>query len=74
MQIELDVSLENPTATIDLNLIKDSLISNKNYEILQYQFDNFIFLKNICDDLNIRVHKDGRVYVIMDYQKNDEKS
>jgi hypothetical protein len=73
MQIELDVSLENPTATIDLNLIKDSLISNKNYEILQYQFNNFIFLKNICDDLNIRVHKDGRIYVIIDNQKNDEE-
>ena len=73
MQIELDVSLENPTAIIDLNLIKDTLISNKNYEIMQYKFNNFLLLKNICDDLNIRVHEDGRIYVIVDHQKDDEE-
>lgn len=74
MRVELDVSLENPTETIDLTLVKKALHSRCSYEMLQYKPNNYILLQNIHEDFKIRVHDDGRIYVKTDIDSKKDAS
>ena len=75
MQIELDVSLENPIETIDLALLRKTLLNNRSYEVLQYKPNNYLLLKSIYDDFKIRIHEDGRIYIKrnIDFKKTTTK-
>lgn len=69
MEIELDVSLENPLDKIDLHSVCDALLDNKKYIILNFQKNDFILLNVSQCNLRIRIHEDGRFYVKMDIQQ-----
>ena len=62
MRIELDVSLRNPTETIDLIQVKNFLGGTNSYKMLHHQPNNYLTLKNIHESFKIRVHEDGRIY------------
>jgi hypothetical protein len=69
MEIELDVSLENPLDKIDLHSVRKALLDNKKYVVLNFQKNNFISLGVKHYNLRIRIHEDGRFYIKMDIQR-----
>lgn len=74
MRVEIDISLENPTETIDLTLVKKVVYGSNNYEVLQYRPNNYLLLQNIYEDFKIRVHEDGRIYLKTDIDLKEDIS
>lgn len=66
MRVELDISLENPTETIDLTMLKKILSNSDNYEVLQHRPNNYLLLQNIHENFKLRIHEDGRIYLKTD--------
>lgn len=68
MQIEIDISLENPAEIIDLPTIERILQGDIDYKILHHLPNNYLLLQN--EDYKIRIHEDGRIYIkIEDFNK-----
>ena len=72
MRFELDVSLKKPTETIDLILLKKVFIKGDNYKVLQNKLNNYLLLQRISENLKIRIHEDGRIYVKLDFDLKDD--
>ncbi|OPX80446.1 MAG: hypothetical protein A4E45_00066 [Methanosaeta sp. PtaB.Bin039] len=69
MRIELDISLKNPLDSISIESIYDSIIKNRNYKISYYCKNNFILIELEEKDIKIRIHEDGRCYIIKEIEK-----
>jgi hypothetical protein len=75
VRFELDVSLENPTETIDLTSLKKLFIDYNSHEILQHKLNNYLLLQSKSEDIKIRIHEDGRIYIKTDFniKRNSKK-
>lgn len=67
MLVSLDVSLDDPSKTIDIIKIVDSIKNNPEYQILTYSSENFVSFQKYMGEHQFRIHKDGRIYVKKKY-------
>lgn len=69
MKISLDVSLANPRDHFDLEKIK--LFPPRNtYELMYYKPNMFIVYREITNQISLRIHKDGRIYIKCENDKD----
>ena len=63
MFVSLDISLNDPSNTIDIIKIVDFINGNSNYKLLHHYSENFVSFTKIGSEQLFRIHKDGRIYV-----------